>query len=273
MQGTKSNMTNKVNLTSLNLGPIYETIFKHGHVIIGDVAMFERKRNKPTNLKRELTEHTVREQVRRRPAVTPPHVGTRPSAASPDHPNETEDYGPLMKALGTTDPDFAKGLFGQLLRAGARGADRFDVQEHFFTLAVIKDAKPGDQLYVMGVAQAVAVHAAMMRAVGELARAEDLPHRESATRALNQLARTYTAQLEGLKRYRTGGDQRLAVQNVLVNPGAQAVVTNVNHATHGAVPEELANTTLALTDARQPAMEIVGESERIPIPLRKKSKT
>jgi hypothetical protein len=39
------------------------------------------------------------------------------------------------------------------------------------------------------------------------------------------------------------------------------------------VPEELANTTLALTDARQPAMEIVGESERIPIPLRKKSKT
>jgi len=266
-------MTNKVNLTSLNLGPIYETIFKHGHVIIGDVAMFERKRNKPTNLKRELTEHTVREQVRRRPAVTPPHVGTRPSAASPDHPNETEDYGPLMKALGTTDPDFAKGLFGQLLRAGARGADGFDVQEHFFTLAVIKDAKPGDQLYVMGVAQAVAVHAAMMRAVGELARAEDLPHRESAARALNQLARTYTAQLEGLKRYRTGGDQKLAVQNVLVNPGAQAVVTNVNHATHGAVPEELANTTLALTDARQPAMEIVGESERIPIPLRKKSKT
>jgi hypothetical protein len=66
---------------------------------------------------------------------------------------------------------------------------------------------------------------------------------------------------------------KLAVQNVLVNPGAQAVVTNVNHATHGAVPEELANTTLALTDARQPAMEIVGESERIPIPLRKKSKT
>jgi len=230
----------------------------------------DRGKPEPESIERK---HAVHEQVRRQSATPAPPAGAKPSATSPDHSNETDEYGPLMKMLGTTDPDFAKGLFGQLLGACARGADRFDVQEHFFTLAVIKDAKPRDQLDAMGVAQAVAVHAALMRAAGELARAEDLPHRESATRALNQLARTYTAQLEGLKRYRTGGDQRLAVQNVLVNPGAQAMVTNVNHATHGAVPEELANTTLALTDARQPAMEIVGESERIPVPLRTKSKT
>ncbi len=117
-----------------------------------------------------------------------------------------------MKMLGTTDPDFAKGLFGQLLRASSRGAVKFDVQEHFFMLAVIKDQKPREQLDAMGNAQATAVYAAMMRAAGELARAEDLPHRESATRALNQLARTYTAQLEGLKRYRAGAEQKVTVQ-------------------------------------------------------------
>ena len=237
-----------------------------------DITTSVERKNDPGKPERETIERerAVREQVRRRQSATPaPPAGAEPSATSP----ETDDYGPLMKILGTTDPDFAKGLFGQLLGAGARGAGKFDVQEHFFTLAVIKDQKPRDQLDAMGVAQAATVHAALMRAAGELARAEDLPHRESATRALVQLARTFTAQLEGIKRYRTGGDQKLAVQNVSVNQGAQAIVTNVNHATHGAVPEELANTTLALTDARQPAMEIVGELERIPIPLRKKSKT
>jgi hypothetical protein len=241
-----------------------------------DISTAVERKNDPGRPERESIErkHAVHEQVRRRPAVTPaPHVGAQPSAASPDHPNETVDYGPLMKALGTMGRDFVDGLLGQLYSASARGADKFDAQGLFSSLAVIEDAKPKDALVAMHVAQMAAVHAAMMRAVGQLARAEDLPHRESATRALNQLARTYTAQLEGLKRYRTGGDQRLAVQNVSVNQGAQAIVTNVNHARHGAVPEELANTTPALTDAWQPAMEILGESERIPVPLRTKSKT
>jgi hypothetical protein len=58
-----------------------------------------------------------------------------------------------------------------------------------------------------------------------------------------------------------------------VNDGGQAIVTNVNQATGGAAPDELTNTTPTLTDARQAAMEIVGESERIPVPLRAKLKT
>ena len=51
----------------------------------------------------------------------------------------------------------------------------------------------------MHVAQMVAVHSAMMRIAGELARAEYVQDRGSATRAINQLARTYTAQLEALR--------------------------------------------------------------------------
>ena len=237
------------------------------------ISIAVERKNDHGKPERELIErkHAVREQVRRHQSATPaPPAGATPSATSPDQPNKPADYGPLMKALGNSD--FVDGLSGQLLRASARATSGFD-DGPFFTFAVLQGIKPKDELHAMGVVQAAAVHAALMKAVGELARAEDLPHRESATRAVNQLARTYTAQLEGLKRYRTGDDQKLAVQNVSVNPGAQAIVTNVNHATHAAVPEEPANTTLALTDARQPAMEILGESERIPIPLRKKSKT
>jgi len=73
------------------------------------------------------SERAVREQVRRRQSVTPaPNDGAQSSATSPDHPNEADDYGPLMKALGTTDVDFAKGLFGQLFHASARAADKYD---------------------------------------------------------------------------------------------------------------------------------------------------
>lgn len=178
-----------------------------------------------------------------------------------------------MKALGTTDPDFAKGLFGQLVRASARDADKFDGKTLFFEFAVIKGAKPRDELEAMHLAQMVAVHAAMIRITGELARAESLQHQESATRAINQLARTYTAQLEALKRYRSGAEQKVTVQNVSVTEGGQAIVGNVTQATPGTAPGERANARPALTDARQPAMEIIEEPERVAVPLRRRAKT
>ncbi len=48
-------------------------------------------------------------------------------------------------------------------------------------------------------------------------------------RALTKLARTFGAQMEALKRYRTGGEQKVVVQHVHVSDGGQAaVVGNVN---------------------------------------------
>jgi hypothetical protein len=239
--------------------------------------MVERKAGKTETGKPERQstqpEHAVAEQVRRRQSITPaPHDGAKSSAKLPDHPNETDDFGPLMKALGTTDPDFAKGLFGQLVGASARRADKFDGEALFFALAAIKRAKPRDELEAMQVAQMAAVHTAMMRITGELARAENLQHQDSATRALNQLARTFTAQLEALKRYRSGAEQKVTVQNVSVTEGGRAIVGNVTQATPGTAAEERANATPALTDARQPAMEIIGQSERVAVPLRAKSR-
>lgn len=120
--------------------------------------------------------------------------------------------------------------------------------------------------------QMAAVHAAMMRMTGDLARAECLPLHDSAVRAINQLARTYTAQFETFKRCRSGGEQQVTVQNVSVTDGGQAIVGNVTQAAHPAVPEERVMATPALTDARQPAMEILAEPERRPVLLRTKSR-
>ena len=54
--------------------------------------------------------------------------------------------------------------------------------------------------------------------------ARRIPQQDAAERALNKLARTYTMQIEALKRYRTGGQQRVIVEHVTVNAGGQPIV-------------------------------------------------
>ena len=57
----------------------------------------------------------------------------------------------------------------------------------------------------------------------------------SAERAYNKLARTYVAQIEALKRYRSAGEQTVRVEHVTVNDG-QAIVGNVT--TGGSGPKQ-----------------------------------
>jgi hypothetical protein len=174
-----------------------------------------------------------------------------------------------MEALGTTDRHIAEGIYEQLLRACARDGEMYDMNEFLFSLAVLKDKKSKDPLDVMQRVQMAVLHSTMLDRAGEAARGASQAHRQSALHEMNQLARTYTAQLEGLKRYRAGAEQKVTYQNVSVTEGGQAIVGNVTQGTHGTAAHELANTTPALTDARQPAMGILEEPERVAIPLRK----
>ncbi len=56
------------------------------------------------------------------------------------------------------------------------------------------------------------------------------------------LTRTFTTQVEALKRYRTGGEQRVTVQHVNVNEGGQAIVGNLS-SPRGGVPQKKVETT------------------------------
>ena len=49
----------------------------------------------------------------------------------------------------------------------------------------------------------------------------------------NKLARTFAAQVEALKRYRSGGEQTVRIEYVTVNDGGQAIVGNVTHGGRG----------------------------------------
>lgn len=90
-----------------------------------------------------------------------------------------------------------------------------------FLLAVVKGIEPTDQVEAMLAAQMAAVHNATMTFARRLAHVDNIPQQDSAERAFNKLARTFAAQVEALKRYRTGGEQTVRVEHVTVNEGGR----------------------------------------------------
>jgi hypothetical protein len=80
------------------------------------------------------------------------------------------------------------------------------------------------------------VHVATMTSALELARAATVAHRDYAERAINKLARTFAAQTEALKRYRSGGEPNVTVRHVSVSDGGQAIVGSVTHTPRDTAP-------------------------------------
>jgi hypothetical protein len=93
--------------------------------------------------------------------------------------------------------------------------------------ALVRDLDPRDHLEMMLASQMAAVRVAVLRAAGELARANTFPQQDIAERTFNKLARTFVTQVEALKRYRTGGEPKV---HVSVSEGGRAIVGNVTQA-------------------------------------------
>jgi len=185
-----------------------------------------------------------------------------------DHPDEPLAWALLREALGTVSLDFVNGLLKQLANAGSHRG-QIDEDALNFMLSVITGIKPKDQVEAMLAAQMAAIHTATMTFARRIANVENIAQQDSAERALNKLARTYAMQMEALKRYRTGGEQKVTVHHVSVNEGGQAIVGNVNQAAAGTAAEKPVTTTPALTDARQQAMPIIETPAQV-VPLRTK---
>jgi hypothetical protein len=148
-----------------------------------------------------------------------------------DHPDSAIGMVALMRALGTTDFDFYSGLTSQLLNASKeKEASESGMN---FMLSVIKGIEPRDQVEAMLASQMAAVQMALMTFARRMAHVETIPQQDSASNAFNKLARTFASQVEALKRYRSGGEQKMTVQHVHVAEGGQAIVGNVNASTEG----------------------------------------
>jgi hypothetical protein len=108
---------------------------------------------------------------------------------------------------------------------------------------------------------------ASMTFARRLAHVETLPQQDSAQNAFNKLARTFAAQVEALKRYRSGGEQRMVVQHVNVAEGGQAIVGNVSTPAPGVgVNEKAKDQPHALAYAPGVEMPRQIEAERATVP-------
>ena len=174
------------------------------------------------------------------------------------------EFTSLMESLGITDPRFIGPLHSQLINADGFGGEGVE-----FAAAVIAAAQPKDQLMAMQAAQMAVIHLASMKYMRKVAdwRESEKGDQQLAVNMSTKLARTFSAQLDAIKRYTTGGEQRVTVKHVSVSEGSQAIVGNVTQN----VLEEPAETP-TLTDARQQATPITDHSEQVPVRVRRRQK-
>jgi hypothetical protein len=192
-------------------------------------------------------------------------------SVGPDHPDNTIGHVLLMEALGTTDQDFHYGFLRQLVDATQQGGAANEESANFM-LSVIKGIKPRDQVEAMLAAQMAAVHVSAMTFARRLAHVENIPQQDSAERAFNKLTRTFASQMEALKRYRTGGEQKVTVQHVTVGEGGQAIVGNVTQERREGAAGKSVAPPLAIEDAKMVAMPTIETPPQEPVPVRNASK-
>lgn len=162
-----------------------------------------------------------------------PGVGLRVKvehgASNVSYDHEDGETAAFLLAAGVAAQEryFFPGLLSQIINASSKGGEA-DEQGLNFMMSVIRGIDPRDQVESMLAAQMAAAQMASMGCARKLMNAEYQEQRESAERSFNRLCRTYTAQMEALKRYRSKGQQTVRVERVTVNDGGQAIVGPVN---------------------------------------------
>jgi hypothetical protein len=182
-----------------------------------------------------------------------------------EHPDATVTHALLAMALGTTDADFINAILTQLGNATGNGSDASEENLNF-VLSVLAGIAPRDRVEAMLGAQMAVVHLASMMFTRRLAHVDIIPQQDSSQNALNKLMRTFTNQMEALKRYRSGAQQTVKVEHVHVHEGGQAIVGNVE--TGGGAPKSKDQAHAQVTHAPEQEMRSPFAAEREAVPER-----
>jgi hypothetical protein len=133
----------------------------------------------------------------------------------------------LLDLFGTGDKRLAMALLLQASAAVGSTNERWAQEGRQFMVAMIEDFAPRDATERLLAMQMAATHAGMMQASTKMNDAKHLEAHEAYARSFNRLARTFTAQVEALRRHRNGGQSKVTVEHVTVNAGGQAIVGNL----------------------------------------------
>jgi hypothetical protein len=201
-----------------------------GHVPDSKVA----KPYDPTPRERRAVEASAATRQARPPVPPLKITATEPSTqvVSVAHPDQAFGEEVLASALGSAEPTFMRGLLLQL--ANVANITRTDREEQLnFILSMVLGVEPRDPIETMIASQMAAIHNALMDTARIFNGITTIEEQDSTSNALNKLARTFAIQVDTLKRYRTGGEQRVVVQHMNISEGGQAIVGNVTVAGRG----------------------------------------
>ena len=96
-------------------------------------------------------------------------------------------------------------------------------------VAILNGIQPQDEIEGMLAVQMIAVHnVAMAAARRAMITDQTFEGVQAFVNHAAKMSRTFTAQVEALKRYRTGGQQKVTVEHVYVGEGGQAIVGAVS---------------------------------------------
>jgi hypothetical protein len=192
--------------------------------------------------------------------------GKKPKPASQ---TDSEAIDPKKLPFEFADQRFSDVIYVQLVEACSR-KNGLDIDLFLSMMSLLTGQKPKDPFELMLINQMSGFNALVMKYIGYLASSDNLTQIDTYERTLNKLARAFLTQMEVLKRYRSGGEQNVTVQNVSVSDGGQAIVGNVTQNAHDDGKAKAA-TPAAITDARTAPMPIIERSEQ-PIPVSAKRK-
>ncbi|MEM7291237.1 MAG: hypothetical protein AAF412_12860 [Pseudomonadota bacterium] len=131
----------------------------------------------------------------------------------------------LEKLFGTNSHEFCNAL---LIQCGnISGSSDNNADDKNRALAIVAEIAPEDGLEAMLATQMASTHIAMMRHSRMMAGAATIAQLDIQERVYNKLARTFTTQMEALRKHRHGGKQTMTVQHVNVSDGGQAIVGHV----------------------------------------------
>lgn len=141
----------------------------------------------------------------------------------------------ITEALGTPDKDLQMHLLTQVVQTfrgyvSAEGTNDERLAEFANNaMALLNGIRPQDEIEGMLAVQMIAVHNMAMETL-KLGMITGQPPQwiESNISHATKMLRTFSAQMEALKRYRTGGQQKVIVEHVYVTAGGQAIVGVVN---------------------------------------------
>lgn len=191
------------------------------------------KRYQPTDAERAAVGRYFEDKETKRPLPTLKVEATDGVGhIEVEHPDAETGFMLVQSAMGSSSTEFLNGLICQMANTSNATGEAKDSNLNFM-LSVVADIEPKDHLEAMLATQMAAVHMATMTFARRLNHVETVPQQDSAEKTLNKLARTFATQMEALKRYRTGGEQKVTVEHVTVNKGGQAIVGNVSQGDRG----------------------------------------